>query len=131
MWSPVERTALAEAEVEYADRRATQIYVKFPVRGYRDVQMNGCWLECFRNSSTVLIWTTTPWTIPANRAVSYSSNIEYGLYEVTEMEEAEFEPWSKPGDKFVFADDLGNANVVIKRLVKKLKPLARLSTLQI
>jgi len=78
MWSPVEQTALAEAEVEYKDRKATQIYVKFPVRG----------------------------TIPANRAVSYSSKIQYGLYEVTEMEESEFEPWSKPGDRLIVADDL-------------------------
>ncbi|MEE9347385.1 MAG: class I tRNA ligase family protein, partial [Robiginitomaculum sp.] len=52
------------------------------------------------------IWTTTPWTIPANRAVSYSPRISYGLYEVTQMEEAEFEPWSKPGDKLIAADDL-------------------------
>jgi len=91
MWSPVERTALAEAEVEYADRRATQIYVKFPVQG---------------TETNIVIWTTTPWTIPANRAVSYSPKIKYGLYEVTEMQEAEFEPWSKPGDKLIVADDL-------------------------
>lgn len=94
MWSPVERTALAEAEVEYADRRATQIYVKFPVR---DTETN------------IVIWTTTPWTIPANRAVSYSSKVTYGLYEVTDMQEAEFEPWSKPGDKLIVADDLWDA----------------------
>ncbi|RKQ70743.1 isoleucyl-tRNA synthetase [Litorimonas taeanensis] len=93
MWSPVEQTALAEAEVEYQDKRATQIYVKFPVRaGLED--------------ASVVIWTTTPWTIPANRAVSFSSVIKYGLYEVTEMEESEFEPWSKPGDKLIAADDL-------------------------
>ncbi len=91
MWSPVEQTALAEAEIEYHDRKATQIYVKFPVRG---------------TESHVVIWTTTPWTIPANRAVSYSPSIKYGLYMVTEMEEAEFEPWSKPGDRLIVADDL-------------------------
>ena len=102
MWSPVERTALAEAEVEYADRRATQIYVKFPVR---DTQ------------TSIVIWTTTPWTIPANRAVSYSPKIKYGLYEVTEMEEAEFEPWSKPGDKLIVADDLW-ANIAKSGLIK-------------
>ena len=91
MWSPVEQTALAEAEIEYHERRATQIYVKFPVRG---------------TDSHIVIWTTTPWTIPANRAVSYSETINYGLYQVTEMEEAEFEPWSKPGDRLIVADDL-------------------------
>ena len=91
MWSPVEQTALAEAEIEYHDRKAIQIYVKFPVRG---------------TESSVLIWTTTPWTIPANRAVCYSPEIRYGLYQITEMEEAEFEPWSKPGDRLIVADDL-------------------------
>ncbi len=91
MWSPVEQTALAEAEVEYADRKATQIYVKFPVQD---------------SEAFVVIWTTTPWTIPANRAVSFSSKIKYGLYEVTEMEDSEFEPWSKPGDKLIAADGL-------------------------
>ncbi len=93
MWSPVEQTALAEAEVEYQDKKATQIYVKFPVQ------------EGLENAS-VVIWTTTPWTIPANRAVSYSGAIKYGLYEVTEMEESEFKPWSKPGDRLAVADDL-------------------------
>ena len=91
MWSPVEQTALAEAEIEYHERKATQIYVKFPVRG---------------TESHIVIWTTTPWTIPANRAVSYSPSINYGLYQVTEMEETEFEPWSKPGDRLIVADDL-------------------------
>ena len=94
MWSPVEQTALAEAEVEYKERKATQIYVKFPVAAGK------------YEGASVVIWTTTPWTIPANRAVSYSEKIKYGLYEVTEMEESEFEPWSKPGDKLIVADDL-------------------------
>lgn len=102
MWSPVERTALAEAEVEYADRRATQIYVKFPVR---------------EMDANVVIWTTTPWTIPANRMVCFSNKIKYGLYEVTEMEEAEFEPWSKRGDKLIVADDLWE-NVAKAGLIK-------------
>jgi isoleucyl-tRNA synthetase len=94
MWSPVEQTALAEAEVEYKERKATQIYVKFPLR------------EGDHSEASIVIWTTTPWTIPANRAVSFSGKIKYGLYSVTEMEESEFEPWSKPGDKLIVADDL-------------------------
>jgi len=102
------QTALAEAEVEYKERKATQIYVKFPVRGA---------------DSFIVIWTTTPWTIPANRAVSYSAKITYGLYEVTEMEESEFEPWSKPGDKLIVADDLWE--VVAKAgLIKAAKRVA-------
>jgi len=110
MWSPVERTALAEAEVEYQERKATAIYVKFPVNRIevslvnpsekRDVTTSN-----FKDAS-VVIWTTTPWTIPANRAVSFSGKIKYGVYQVSEMEESEFEPWSKIGDKLIVADDL-------------------------
>jgi isoleucyl-tRNA synthetase len=102
MWSPVEQTALAEAEVEYKDKKATQIYVKFPVSNaaffvdYNDIL----------SSASVVIWTTTPWTIPANRAVSFSSKIKYSIYEVTEIEESDFDPWSKCGDKLIVADDL-------------------------
>ncbi|NNE57656.1 MAG: isoleucine--tRNA ligase [Hellea sp.] len=102
MWSPVEQTALAEAEIEYHERKATQIYVKFPVRG---------------TESHIVIWTTTPWTIPANRAVSYSPDINYGLYQVTEMEETEFEPWSKPGDRLIVADGLWE-NIAKASLIK-------------
>ena len=94
MWSPVERTALAEAEVEYHDRKVPVIWVKFPVRG-----------EDF----SVVIWTTTPWTIPANQAVSFNPNISYGLYEVESVmseEDLGFAPFAAPGDKYVLADAL-------------------------
>ncbi|HIG23585.1 isoleucine--tRNA ligase [Henriciella sp.] len=97
MWSPVERTALAEAEVEYHDRKVPVIWVKFPVQG-----------EDF----SVVIWTTTPWTIPANQAVSFNPNISYGLYEVeTVMSEEElgFAPFAAAGDKYVLADALAGA----------------------
>jgi len=113
MWSPVEQTALAEAEVEYKDKKATQIYVKFPVErvdgkseGGSLIDGGGLTVDDICNRASVVIWTTTPWTIPANRAVSYSNKVSYGLYEVTEMEESEFEPWSKPGDLLIVADDL-------------------------
>lgn len=115
MWSPVEQTALAEAEVEYADRRATAIYVKFPING---VEALGEEELAIWQTASVVIWTTTPWTIPANRAISFSSKIRYGLYEIEEMEESEFEPWSKPGDRLVVADDLWSA-VAKAGLVKK------------
>ncbi|MEM1037124.1 MAG: isoleucine--tRNA ligase [Pseudomonadota bacterium] len=97
MWSPVERTALAEAEVEYHDRKVPTIWVKFPVR---------------EADYSVLIWTTTPWTIPVNQAVSYSETISYGLYQVTSVmseEELGFAPYAKPGDKLVFADALADS----------------------
>jgi len=115
MWSPVEQTALAEAEVEYKDRKATQIYVKFPVQSVEDASISQGIVPSMKMpdspmdillSSCLVIWTTTPWTIPANRAVSYSSKVSYGVYEVTEMAESEFEPWSKLGDKLIVADDL-------------------------
>src|SRR5205814_4154430 len=97
MWSPVERTALADAEVEYHDHVSPTVWVKFPVTEGSDAARNGC----------VVIWTTTPWTIPANRAVSYNPDIAYGLYQVEAMEtDLPFEPWAKPEDRFVVADKL-------------------------
>ena len=122
MWSPVEQTALAEAEVEYADRKATQIYVKFPVQ---DVEAENEEELAIWQTASVVIWTTTPWTIPANRAISFSSKIEYGLYEILEMEESEFEPWSKPGDRLIVADDLWE-NVAKAGLVKNAKRIRNL-----
>ena len=91
MWSVVERTALAEAEVEYHDVESDAIWVKFPV------------LEGSAHDASVVIWTTTPWTIPGNRAIAYSSRVSYGLYEVTSAEN-DFGP--RPGEKLIFADKL-------------------------
>ena len=106
MWSPVERTALADAEIEYHDHVSPTIWVKFPVTGATDDHPDD--LLSFRASTpSIVIWTTTPWTIPANRAISYGPDIAYGLYEVTAMEEGlEFEPWAKPGDRLILADKL-------------------------
>jgi len=113
MWSPVEQTALAEAEVEYKDKKATQIYVKFPVAAWASDYMEDANnavgdfnLNQLIGNANVVIWTTTPWTIPANRAVSYSSRISYAVYRVTEMQESEFEPWSNPGDILIVAEKL-------------------------
>ncbi|WP_414831944.1 isoleucine--tRNA ligase [Afifella sp. YEN Y35] len=92
MWSVVEKTALAEAEVEYHDYESDTIWVKFPVLG--DGPLAG---------ASVVIWTTTPWTMPGNRAVAYSPRISYGLYEVTQAPE---ENWAKVGDRLVLADVL-------------------------
>ncbi len=95
MWSVVEKTALAEAEVEYEDYVSDQVWVKFPVRS------DGApgWLR----SASIVIWTTTPWTIPGNRAISFSPKIEYGLYEVTD---APSDNWATRGDLLVLADKL-------------------------
>ena len=106
MWSPVERTALADAEIEYHPHVSPTVWVKFPVTGASDGHPDE--LLSFRAATpAVVIWTTTPWTIPANRAISYGPDIAYGLYEVTAMEEGlEFEPWARPGDRLILADKL-------------------------
>ena len=92
MWSVVEKTALAEAEVEYADHQSRSVWVKFPV-----VKGDGF------GDATIVIWTTTPWTIPANRAISYSPKIQYGIYEVTALAE---HSRAVVGEKIVLADSL-------------------------
>jgi isoleucyl-tRNA synthetase len=102
MWSVVEKTALAEAEVEYHDYQSDTIWVKFPVAGFSSTTRNGETATIPRDAS-VVIWTTTPWTIPGNRAISFSSKIEYALYEVTAAPEGN---WAKVGDKLVLADKL-------------------------
>ena len=106
MWSPVERTALADAEIEYHDHVSPTVWVKFPVTGATDDHPDD--LLAFRHANpSIVIWTTTPWTIPANRAISYGPEIAYGLYEVTAMQTGlEFEPWAKPGDRLIIADKL-------------------------
>jgi len=100
MWSVVEKTALAEAEVEYEDYVSDQVWVKFPVNGTTAHASEGS--SDLRDAS-VVIWTTTPWTIPGNRAISYSPRIEYAIYEVTDAPAGN---WAKKGEKFVLAKKL-------------------------
>jgi isoleucyl-tRNA synthetase len=107
MWSVVERTALAEAEVEYHEYTSDTVFVKFSVKAAQAP----IWLDAAEqigqiaqlNDAKIVIWTTTPWTIPGNRAISYSSRIPYGLYEVTEAPDGN---WAKVGDKLILADKL-------------------------
>jgi isoleucyl-tRNA synthetase len=99
MWSVVEKTALAEAEVEYEDYVSDQVWVKFPLRGSAPPASGLPDLA----GAAILIWTTTPWTIPGNRAISYSPKIEYGLYQVVD---APSDNWAKAGDRFILADRL-------------------------
>ncbi|MFZ1988754.1 MAG: isoleucine--tRNA ligase, partial [Alphaproteobacteria bacterium] len=97
MWSIVEKTALAEAEIEYGEVTSTTIYVKFPVvRG-------PSWLE----GAFVVIWTTTPWTIPGNRAIAFSENFPYVVLEVGR----DIKSWPasvsiQRGQKFIVAESL-------------------------
>ena len=94
MWSPVEKTALAEAEVEYHDRQSHAIWVKFPV------------IAGPLRGETVVIWTTTPWTIPQNRAVAFNPDIAYGIYEVKAAPEGN---WAAPGARMILADSLAES----------------------
>ncbi|HTK57757.1 MAG TPA: isoleucine--tRNA ligase [Sphingomicrobium sp.] len=73
MWSPVEKTALAEAEIEYEDITSTQIDVAFEI-----VESPLTWLV----GAHAVVWTTTPWTIPVNQAIAYNPDIEYSLFSV-------------------------------------------------
>ncbi|WP_315784502.1 MULTISPECIES: isoleucine--tRNA ligase [unclassified Bradyrhizobium] len=97
MWSVVEKTALAEAEVEYEDYQSDTVWVKFPVTSPAHGALAG---------ASVVIWTTTPWTLPGNRAISFSPKIAYGLYEVTD---APADNWAKTGDKLILADALAES----------------------
>jgi isoleucyl-tRNA synthetase len=125
MWSPVEKTALAEAEVEYHDHTSHQVWVRFRVikrptfEQYQkaldakrtllkahgedlDLEAERAQVERMRQleETDVVIWTTTPWTIPQNRAVAFNPDISYGLFEVKAVAEGSS---AKPGDKLVLA----------------------------
>jgi len=73
MWSVVEKTALAEAEIEYADHTSTTIWVRYEIVGGPDSELYG---------ASVVIWTTTPWTIPGSRAIAFGPAIEYARIRV-------------------------------------------------
>lgn len=136
MWSPVEQTALAEAEIEYADRKATMIWVKFPVLGAKDdkylktghnFSVEAAMGESGVNSASVVIWTTTPWTIPANRAIAFNPSIDYGLYEVVSVEEGlPFAPWVSVGERLIVADKLVDSVMKVAK-AKEWKRIARIN----
>lgn len=131
MWSVVEKTALAEAEVEYHDYQSDWITVAFPVTRVDMTaleELGDYQADMARDAgrapapalddlkmqaekvagAKVLIWTTTPWTIPGNRAVSFSSRIDYGLYEVSAVEPLPDGalPWATIGERYIIADRL-------------------------
>jgi isoleucyl-tRNA synthetase len=115
MWSVVEKTALAEAEVEYEDYTSDTVWVKFPIISVmahnkasglpeflgdpEDLRRYGY------DGTSIVIWTTTPWTLPGNRAISFSWKIKYGLYRVTASPDGN---WAKVGEKYVLADNLAD-----------------------
>ena len=136
MWSPIEKTALADAEVEYHEKQSPTIYVKFPITSL--LQQQGAWIDvdfetekktgqitlgtkstdayadkvaALKNAASdlankhtfIVIWTTTPWTIPGNRAIAFSPDISYGLYEVADATEGSL---ARASEHLLLADTL-------------------------
>jgi len=119
MWSVVEKTALAEAEVEYEDYTSDTVYAAFPCQV---VVREGAVLDdraaswnalAFKHATggemrpaSVVIWTTTPWTMPGNRAIAFSSRVSYGLFRVTAAPDGN---WAEVGRRYVLADSLADS----------------------
>ena len=93
LWSTVEKTALADAEVEYMEHTSNTIYVSFKIKETK---------KDFLKDASVIIWTTTPWTIPANKALAFNSNIDYSVLEINDLEHFK-------GKKIVVAKNLINS----------------------
>ena len=114
MWSVVEKTALAEAEIEYHDHTSTTIHVRFPVIKPSNPALDGV---------GVVIWTTTPWTIAGNRAVAYGKQFDYLVFEVLATAEGSL---ARVGERLVAAADLmadtcAQAGITDSREVARLK----------
>jgi len=99
MWSCVEKTALAEAEVEYHEHKSITIDIAFPVVTASRPELEG---------ASVVIWTTTPWTMPGNRAIAYGKEFDYRLIEVTELAE---KSGAKVGQKLLYVAELMEASL--------------------
>ncbi len=97
LWSVVEKTALAEAEIEYHDHTSDTIHARFPVLRSKGGGLDG---------ASIVIWTTTPWTIPGNRALAFGPSIAYALVEVAALGEGSR---AKVGEKLVLAKELVGA----------------------
>jgi isoleucyl-tRNA synthetase len=113
MWSPVEKTALADAEVEYHEKTSPTIYVKFPLAKAGELPAH----------TFIVIWTTTPWTIPGNRAIAFSPEISYGLYQIADATDGSL---ARPGENLLLADTL--AEQVAKHAKMMISRVRTLST---
>ena len=94
MWSPVEKTALAEAEIEYHDHTSTTIFVRFPILETAHEQLEG---------ASVVIWTTTPWTMPGNRAIAFGESFDYALVHVDGVKDGSL---ARVGERILIALEL-------------------------
>ncbi len=106
LWSTVEKTALADAEVEYKDHKSDTIYVSFPIKLSNIEELKNC---------SIMIWTTTPWTIPANKALAYNESLNYLLIEIND--EGDFK-----NKKIVVAEALLNS-IISECNIKSFKNL--------
>jgi len=105
LWSTVEKTALADAEVEYKDHVSDTIYASFPIKNSKNEKIQG---------SNIIIWTTTPWTIPANKALAYNNALTYLNL------------------KLLTNDNLNNKNVIIaKELLENFKKELKIDKVEI
>ena len=124
MWSPVEKTALAEAEVEYEDIVSTQIDVAFEIVESPIAELVG---------AHAVIWTTTPWTIPVNQALAYGPDVEYWLVVASIYDETgdgfDFELPGWGGQKFLIAHEL--LPQFADRLVREVAALNKQSHVQV
>ncbi|MCB1782448.1 MAG: isoleucine--tRNA ligase [Alphaproteobacteria bacterium] len=106
MWSTVEKTALAEAEVEYKEHKSITVWVKFPVVdavGGTLHQLVGGEFTGYDKPASIVIWTTTPWTIPSNRAIACNEDLTYIVFEVEEIEEGSS---AEVGERLIVAENL-------------------------
>jgi isoleucyl-tRNA synthetase len=94
MWSPVEKTSLAEAEVEYHDKKDTAIHVRFPIAEADAGDLT---------DAAIVIWTTTPWTIPGNRGLAAGAEFDYALITVDAVAENSL---ARIGEKLIVAEAL-------------------------
>ncbi|MGE0716180.1 MAG: isoleucine--tRNA ligase [Alphaproteobacteria bacterium] len=122
MWSIVEKTALAEAEVEYHDHTSNTVHVRFPIESPSDPALKG---------AAAVIWTTTPWTLPGNRAIAYGADIDYVVLEVAAAGEGSR---ARPGERLLIAAALvpavvGAAAIADHRIVATLKGEALAGTI--
>ena len=121
MWSPVEKTALAEAEIEYHDHVSPTLWARFPIvgKGREGAEFDPLKLI----GVNIVIWTTTPWTIPGNRAVAYGPDIDYAIVHVEGVNDGSH---LRVGERLLvalpllpqFEKDAGLAAHTIERLIK-------------
>ena len=114
LWSVVEKTALADAEVEYEDHTSTTVWVRFPIQQTSVAALQG---------HSIVIWTTTPWTLPGNRAIAFGADIDYAVVEVAAKDE---KSKARVGERFAVAEALRetvlkSAGITQHKVVERLK----------